>query len=163
MGNDPPQQCFRASGDLATQGGAVHLDVADSGQGGELGGGHRLREGDLHIAHCVGPQPGHGVQGDQSTVANDADSVGDRLHLAHDVAGHEHRLPVACGLGDHLQKDLLTQRIQTGCRLVQDQQPRGVHERLDQPELLPVTFGQAAHLCFLIQFQTLAQRLDPLR
>ncbi|NYD44421.1 hypothetical protein BJY14_000404 [Actinomadura luteofluorescens] len=74
--------------------------------------------------------------GDEPALADDGDPVGDGLHLAHDVAGHEHGLPGVAGLGHHLQEHLLHQGVQAGGGLVQDQQFGVVHERLDQADLL---------------------------
>ena len=50
----------------------------------------------------------------------------------------EHGAAVRGRLGDELVDDLLHERVEPGGRLVEDGQRRAVHERLDEPDLLPV-------------------------
>ena len=78
---------------------------------------------------------------DELASAQDRHPVAEGLHLAQDVRGQEHRLPPPARLGDTLAEGLLHQRIQTGGRLVENQQVSPRTERGDQKHLLPVALG----------------------
>lgn len=127
------------------------------------GGRYRAGEGDLDVADGSGAQGGDGVEGDELAVADDADPVGDGLDLAHDMARHEHGLAVRRGLRDQVQERLLDQRVEPGGGFVQDQQLRGVHERLHQADLLPVALGQLLDPRALVETEPVGQVVDALR
>ena len=52
--------------------------------------------------------------------------------------------PRGLRLGDELVEGLLDEGVETGGRLVEHQQVGRVHERLDEPDLLPVPLREGA-------------------
>src|SRR5947208_16348467 len=150
----------------AVQPAAQHVggqrDVADPGQAGELLDGDRVLEVDLDPAYPTLAQVLDPLDGDEDTLADDADPVGGLLYLAHHVRGHEHRLAGGAGLAHHVEEGLLQQRVQPAGRLVEDEQFRLVHERLYHADLLPVALGQAADLRGQVEVEPPGQRGDPL-
>ena len=75
----------------------------------------------------------------EPALADQADPIGDVLHLGQDVRGEEDRAAALGGLGDQLVERLLHERVEAARRLVEDEQVGVVHERLDEPDLLPVS------------------------
>ena len=69
---------------------------------------------------------------------DDRDPVGEPLDLAQDVAGEQDRRPLGLVLGEALVEHLLHQRVQSGGRLVEQEQLDRCGERGDQGDLLAV-------------------------
>jgi hypothetical protein len=154
------EQPIRAALQPAAQDGAVDGQVVDPWQPGEVVGGDRGGEADLHAAQRPFAQRLDALHGHQPALADDADAVGDVLHLREDVGRHEHGLAALARLPDHHQELLLHQRVQAAGRLVQDQQLRCVHERLHQADLLPVALREAADPGAQLQVEPAGQLLD---
>jgi hypothetical protein len=76
------------------------------------------------------------------------------------VRRHEHRLARGLRLGDQLEKGLLEQGIEPARRLVEDEELRLVHERLDQADLLPIAPGQAADARAQVELEPIRELLD---
>ncbi len=91
--------------------------------------------------------------------AKDRQPVGHALDLRQGVRGEEHRAALGADLAEQRVKALLHERIETGDRLVQDQQLGLVHERLDQAELLSVAGRQLADRAIEIGVEPLGQRV----
>ena len=94
---------------------------------------------------------------DDPTLADDGEPIGQRLHLREDVAGEQHRAPGGLDLGDRLLEDHLHQRVQSGGRLVQQQQVHLGGERRDQCHLLSIALGVGAGLLGGVEVEALAQ------
>ena len=78
------------------------------------------------------------------------------------VRGQEHRAALRGDLAEQRVEALLHQRVEPGDRLVEDQQLRLVHERLDQPELLAVARRELAHRAVELGVEALGQLVaDP--
>ena len=92
----------------------------------------------------------------------DAHPVAERLHLAQDVRGEEHRLAAAARLPDALPERLLHQRIEPARRLVQDEQVGAGHQRGNEDDLLPVPLGVGADLLGGIEVEP-GDQLVPVR
>jgi hypothetical protein len=71
--------------------------------------------------------------------------------------------PAQAAVADQLPELLLDQRIQAERRFVEDDQPRLMHERLNEPNLLLVAMRQVLVLAAKIQLQPLCQLTDALR
>ena len=67
--------------------------------------------------------------------------------------------PCARDVAQQRVEALLDERIEPGDRLVEDQQLRLVHERLDQPELLAVAGRELADRPVELGFEALRQRV----
>ena len=83
-----------------------------------------------------------GVDEVEPALPDQADAIGDVLYLGEDVRGEEDRAAALGGLGDELVERLLHERVEAARRLVEDEQVGIVHERLDEPDLLPVSAGE---------------------
>ena len=125
-------------------------------------GGHGAREHDLQPLHGDRPKVLERVDGDQAPAPQDRDAVGDPLDLRQRVRGEEDRPPLRDDLPEQRVEALLHQRVEPGDRLVEDQQLRLVHERLDQPELLAVARRELVHGAVQLRVEALRQRVaDP--
>ena len=111
-------------------------------------------------ADRLGAEIGDAFDRDELAVADDADPVGDSLHLGQGVAGEEDGAALGGDLAHHRLELSLHQRIETGARLVHDQHVGLVHERLDQPDLLPVPRRQVADLLGEIGVEPFGERVD---
>ena len=92
------------------------------------------------------------VQNDPAAI-QDQHPVADALRLRQDMRGQDN----AAALGDVADQaaDLVDlQGIQTGCRFVQDNHRRFVHNRLGDPDSLPVSSGKLAEQLSPVVFQT---------
>ena len=98
------------------------------------------------------------LDGDQATPSDDGDPVAHALDLGHHVGGEEHGPAFPARLADQLVELLLHQRIQPLGRLVQHEQLRPVHERLEQPDLLPVPVGERADAHSQVEVEALGER-----
>jgi hypothetical protein len=96
---------------------------------------------------------------DEPALPEDADAVAQRLHLAEDVRGQEHRLPAVLGFLDALAKSDLHQRIQAAGGLVQQQQIGAGGQRGDQLHLLAIALRQRPDLLGRVQRKALDQRI----
>jgi len=98
----------------------------------------------------------HGAAG-----ADDAHPVAQCLHLGQDVAGQQHRAALGLHLADAVLEGTLHQRVESGGRLVQEQQFGAGRERRDQSDLLPVALGIGAGLLGRVQLEPLQQLVPP--
>jgi hypothetical protein len=96
---------------------------------------------------------------DQVALAQDRDPVAERLDLAEDVRGQEHRLTTLASIGHALAEGALHQRVQAARRLVQQQQIGPGHQPGDQDELLAVALGVGPHLLGGIELEPLEQQV----
>ncbi len=118
------------------------LDVrhpVESAEGFRIG---RACEPEAHDPRGARPEVLDGVGHHESAVTDDGDPVGDALHLGERVGRQQHRAAPHRGLADEALELGLHQGIESGGRLVEDQQFRGVCEREQQADLLPVAFRQ---------------------
>jgi hypothetical protein len=99
------------------------------------------------------------VDDHQPTLAQDRDPVGDALDLGEGVRGQKHGAASSAGLGEQPMETLLHERIKAGDRLVQDQQFRLMHERLNQAELLAVAGRQLTNRRVELRVETHSQRV----
>ena len=97
------------------------------------------------------------VDDHEPALAEDRQAVGDALDLRQGVRGQEHRAALGADLAEERVKALLHEGIQTGDRLIQDQQLGFVHEGLDQSELLSVAGRQLADRAIEIGVEALGQ------
>ena len=74
-------------------------------------------------------------------VADDADTIGQRLGLGQDVAGEQDTASARLLRGDLLLEDGLHERVEARCRLVEDQQLDVGGQRRDDGHLLAVALG----------------------
>ncbi len=75
------------------------------------------------------------------------------------MRGEKYRPSLRADLTEQRVKALLDERIEPRSRLVENQQLGLVHERLDQPELLPVPGGELPHLPVEIRVEALSERV----
>ena len=85
-----------------------------------------------------------GVDVDETAAADDRHAVGGVLHLVERVRGEEDRAPVGRGLAQERAYLGLEKRVEPGARLVEDDQLRAVHERLNEADLLAVALREVA-------------------
>ncbi len=93
----------------------------------------------------------------QTPLPDDPHPVGDPLDLRQDVGGEEDGPSLFLRLLHHPVELLLHQRVEPAGGFVEDQQPRMVHESLDEPHLLFVAAGQIAHGSVQVELQPLRQ------
>ena len=84
-----------------------------------------------------------------------ADPVAGLLDLGQDVARQEDRPALRLRLADEVVERLLDERIESGRRLVEDEQLRPVLERDDEPDLLLVALRVLAELATRIDVEAL--------
>ena len=89
--------------------------------------------------------------------------MGDALDLGQRVGREEHGAALGADLAQQRVEAPLHERIEAGDRLVEDQQLRLVHERLDQAELLPVAGRELVHGPIEIGVEALHQRVADTR
>ena len=99
------------------------------------------------------------VSGDADLrVHQDDDVVADPLEVGHDVGGEQHAEPLlGHRLHQHLQELPPGQRVETGDRLVENQQLRALRESQGQGELSPLATGEPAGSLARVQ----AKAVDP--
>ena len=122
----------------------------------------RAGERDLDRLGAEVAQLGQRALVHQPAGPEDPDAVAQRLDLAEDVGGEEHRLAALLGLGDAVAKRHLHQRIEAAGGLVEQQQVGACSERRDQLHLLAVALRQRAHLLAGVELEALDQRV-PIR
>ena len=98
------------------------------------------------------------VDHDEPALAEDRDAMGDALDLREGVRREEHRSSLRAHLPQQRVEALLHQRVETGDRLVQDQQLGLVHEGLDQADLLAVAGRELAHRPIELGVEALGER-----
>src|SRR5690606_4589585 len=103
------------------------------------------------------PQLVEGARLDGPAVADDAHPVTEGFDLGEDVAGQEHGPAVGRVLLDHLPKSGLHQRVETGGRLVEDEEVHVRGEGGHQRHLLTVPLRIGGSLLGGIQVETLDQ------
>ena len=135
-------------------------EVADAADRGEHGRIHRAIEVEVDLAHRFGTQAGDTLDRDQMAMADDADPVGDPLHLGQGVAGEEYGSPLGGNLAHHGLELTLDQGIETRARLIHDEDLRPVHERLDQADLLPIARRQVTDLLGEVGVEAVGQLVD---
>ena len=114
----------------------------DAPQAAQLCRVDRVAEADLHLLGRGSPQALHGVLGHQPAFPDDPDPVGAALHLAQLVRGQEDGPALGSRLLQQVLELALHQRVKPGCRLVEHQQLRPVHESQHQADLLAVPLRQ---------------------
>lgn len=92
-------------------------------------------------------------------LPDDRDPVGQRFDLGEDVAGQQHRAARRPGLTDALLEHGFHQRIESGRRLVEQQQLDVAGQCGDQRDLLPVALGVGAPLLPGVEVEPLTQLL----
>src|SRR3989442_827439 len=122
-------------------GGAMsfELQLLEPRDGSEPIGGRIAGELDLD---AVCPHPGElgkRRDGDELPRPDDPDAITDVLHLAENMRRHEHGCSRGARISHQPVENLLMQRIESTCRLIEDEQFRSVHEREDKRELLFVS------------------------
>ena len=149
------RQDFQQRGDRAAHVAAdhppVHLHRGHPGYARQIG--DRAIEGGLDRERGEMPHLGQRSHLHELACPQDAHPVAERLHLAQDVRGEEHRLAAVASFTDALPERLLHQRIQPARRLVQDEQVGAGHQRGDQDDLLPVALGVGADLLGRIELE----------
>ena len=96
---------------------------------------------------------------DEAALAEDADAVAERLDLAEDVRGEEHRLPALLRLLHRLPEGHLHQRVEPARRLVEDQQVGPARERRDELHLLAVALRECPHLLVELEPEALDENV----
>ena len=119
--------------------------------------GHRAGEGHVDGVRAQVSKLGEGPLVDEPAVAEDADAIADRLHLAEDVRREEDRLPTLLRLEHGLTERHLHQRVEPARRLVKDQQVGSRRERRNELHLLPVSLRQRADLPIGVELEPLHQ------
>ena len=94
---------------------------------------------------------------DDAPGAQHRDAIADRLDLAQDVRREQHRLPAVVGFADAGAEHLLHQRIETGGRLVEQQEVGPTGERGDEEHLLLVAVAVRADLLVGIELEAFDQ------
>src|SRR5581483_1281459 len=125
---------------------------------GKLGGHDRRRERNLDLMDLQVVERADFGHAHQLSVADDADAVAGALNLAEDVRGEENRLAGGARLGHHPVELELVERVEPAGRLIQNQQPRVVHEGLDQANLLLVAARILLELLAQVEVQARGQR-----
>ena len=141
-------------------------DVADAIESGERGHRHVAGEAQLDLMVGKVAKRLHSIDLDQPALADDRDAIAGLLDLAEDVAGQEDRPALGLGLADDLVEGLLDERIETGRRLVEDQQVGSMLQRDDEPDLLLVALRVLAELAARVDVEAvhellLVRRIDP--
>ena len=126
---------------------AVDRHAGDAGDVFELRRRHRRGEHDLELAHRPARQAGDVLERDELALADEGDAVADALHLGQHVRREEHRLPGVARLVDERVELVLHQRVEARGGLVEDEQLRPVHERLDEAELALVAGREVGRPC----------------
>src|SRR5690242_9860443 len=111
---------------IAVGGGRMHAR-----QIGEVAGRDRRGEGKGYLVLAQIAQRGYRIYPDERALTDDADAVADLLDLWQDVRGEEDGAPVGARLHQELVELDLVQRIEAAAGLVEHEQARLVHERLD--------------------------------
>ena len=126
---------------------ARHL-VQPGGRPGQFGGDRR--PGQM-------PQPGERAGFHGAARPDDRHPVTQRFHLGQDVAGEQHRAPLAAFFLHAGAERGLHQRVESGRGLIQDQQLGIGGQRRDQGDLLPVALGVRPCLLRRVQVEALQQ------
>ena len=134
-------------------------DVADAGQRAERLDRHGPGEDQLdlvvgEVAQRLGP-----IDARQLAAADDRHAVTRLLDLGQDVRGQEDGPALVLGLADDRVELLLDERVEAGCRLVEQQQVGPVLEGDDQPDLLLVALRVLAELARRVDLEALDQVL----
>ena len=128
-----------------------------SGHACEGVGRRRLCERRLHVRERAGAEVVDRVDELEPAFADEADAIGDVLHLGQDVRREEDRAAAPGDLRDELVERLLDERIEPARRLVEHEQVGIVHERLDEPDLLPVPARQLLDPAVEIEVEPLGE------
>jgi len=91
------------------------------------------------------PHPRERAGFDQPAILDDRHVLAELLYLSEVVAGQEYGAALRGGLADAVGEDLHHKRVESGGRLVQDQQFCSGGEGGDDHDLLPVSRGIRAH------------------
>ena len=157
VGGDRLDERVQRAFDLEAKGGPVGLDRAHAREGREWSGGDGSREVDDEATNGPRLQPGHVLDDDQPPLADDRDAIGDVLHLGEDVRGEEHRAARRRALAHEAVELLLDEGVETARRLVEDEELRPVHQRLDEADLLPVALREVGHGAVQVEVEPLDQ------
>ncbi len=136
---------------------AVGDDARHAGDALERGRRHRPREHHLDLAHRAAHELGDVLDGDELTLAHEGHAVAHALHLRQHVGAEEDGLTGLAGLVQQAVELVLDERVEAGGGLVEDQQFRPVHERLDEADLTPVPGAEVGHLALEVAVQALGE------
>ena len=151
---------IEGAGELETQRRADQRQVGDARQNAEPVDGRRLSERDLDLVHSLAGDGRHVFYRQQPAVAHERHPAADPLHLGQ-LMGREKDGPAAGpNLVEHAVELVLDEGIEAGRRLVQDQQVRSVHERLDEGDLALVAGRKLPHLARKVARKPLGQLID---
>ena len=141
---------------------APALATSTPGSRGSVGAARRSH---LDRLRAQVAQLGERALVDEPALAQDPDSVAERLDLAEDVRREEDGLAALLRLGHGLAEGHLHQRVEAARRLVEDQEVGAARERGDQLHLLAVAVRERAHLLAGVELEALDEhargRRDP--
>ena len=100
----------------------------------------------------------HRFDGGEPALPEDADAIAHPLDLRQVVRREEHGRALRAQLPDEAGELLLHERVQPGGRLVHHDDRRAVHERLDEPDLLPVAARELAERATQVGLEAVGER-----
>ena len=133
-------------------------DLGHAGQPLEGRDGDTVDEAQLDLVMREITQRLDPVDLHQTAVADDGHPVARPLDLGQDVAGQEDGPALGARLAHQLVERLLDERIEPGCRFVEDEQLGAVLEGDDQPDLLLVALGVLLEPPRRVEIEALDQR-----
>ena len=119
----------------------LDLDVADARQPLELADRRIACEAQLDLVVGQVPQCVDAIDLNQPPFADDRHSITAPLHFAQDVAREEDRAAGGNLFAQDREERLLDERVEAGCRLVEEEQLGLVLQRRHEPDLLLVALG----------------------
>ena len=123
-------------------------------------GCRRLREGDLDLVDGFAGDGRHVFHREQAAIAHERHAVADALHLGQQMGREKDGPPFLPHLVEQGVELVLDERVETGRGLVQDQQVRPVHERLDEGDLALVARRELPYLAREVARQSFGELID---
>ena len=136
------------------------LHLLHAGQRGEGLGGHAIGEGNGDFVALDILEFGHAADAHEAPFADDAHAAAGLLDLAQDVRGEKDGLAGVRASSTMRLNSCWLMRVQAVGRLVQNQQARAVHERLDQDDLALVAAGILAEAAAGVQIEAAGSGLS---
>ena len=96
----------------------------------------------LRVVHGAVDECGGIRHLDELSLPDNADPLGHGFHLAHDVRAEKDRCTIGLGLAEQHPHFLLHEGVEAAGGLVEQEEFRAVHKRLDESDLLLVTFRE---------------------
>lgn len=152
------QLLHRAVGDDASRR-AVGDDLTDTPDRPKHVDGWRSGEREVDPTPGLGLQRADALHHDEVPPTKDPNDIGKLLHLVQDVRREEDRPAGITRFAHHRHEFHLHQRVQSDRWLIEDEQLRPVHERLDEPELLAVSVRHRPDVSREVQVQPLGEQL----